>query len=162
MYLPPDAILPKLIQRGLSTGCSSLRIAPAWVHDIGCSSAPVLHGLQLLPDPLLYHGLLYSSCSFSQELVFLWASQQAACGDLLYIVPHSLQKDILLQHGILHDLQEKFCSGAWNIFSFSFFADLGVFRVLSLTFFFIPLSQLQLSSISPPPHFLNVLSQRHS
>jgi len=41
----------------------------------------------------------------------------------------------LLHHGLLHRLQGNLCSGTWSTSSPSFLADLGVYRVVYLTFF---------------------------
>ena len=46
---------------------------------------------------------------------------------------HGLQGHNLPHHGIYHGLQGKLCFGAWSISSPSFFTDLGVCRVVSLT-----------------------------
>ncbi|KAM9599800.1 uncharacterized protein ACIBXB_003644 [Morphnus guianensis] len=46
---------------------------------------------------------------------------------------HGLQGDSLPHRGLPHGLQGNLCSGAWSISSPSFFTDLGVCRVVSLT-----------------------------
>ena len=47
---------------------------------------------------------------------------------------HGLQGDSLPHHGLPHGLQGNLCSGAWSTSSPSFFTDLGVCRVVSLTY----------------------------
>ena len=47
---------------------------------------------------------------------------------------HGLQGDSLPHHGLHHGLQGNLCSGAWSTSSPSFFTDLGVCRVVSLTY----------------------------
>jgi len=55
--------------------------------------------------------------------------------DICYTVDlHGLQGDDLPHHGLLHGLQGNLCSGTWSISSPSFFTDLGVCRVVSLTY----------------------------
>jgi len=46
---------------------------------------------------------------------------------------HGLQSDSLPYHGLLHRLQGNLCSRAWSTSSPSFFTDLGVCGVVSLT-----------------------------
>jgi len=46
---------------------------------------------------------------------------------------HGLWGDSLPHHGLLHRLQGNLCSGSWSMFSPSFFTDLGVCRLVSLT-----------------------------
>ena len=66
---PWDAVLPKLILRGLPTGSSSSRTAPTWLRTTGSipqeQTAPawVPHRRQFPPDPLLLRGLLSTGCS---------------------------------------------------------------------------------------------------
>ena len=47
---------------------------------------------------------------------------------------HGLQGHSLPHHGLLHELQGNLCSSAWSTSSSSFFTDLGVCRVVSLTY----------------------------
>jgi len=47
---------------------------------------------------------------------------------------HGLQADSLPHNGLHHKLQGNLCSGAWSTSSPSFFPDLGVCRVISLTY----------------------------
>jgi len=49
-------------------------------------------------------------------------------------VLHGLQVDSLPHYGLLHGLQGSLCSSAWNASSPYFFTDLGVCRVVSLTY----------------------------
>jgi len=60
---------------------------------------------------------------------------------------HGLEGDSLPHHGLHHRLQGNLCSGAWSIASLSFFTDLGIYRVLSLTY----------SHYSIPLYFFSVL-----
>ena len=50
------------------------------------------------------------------------------------MVLHGPQGDNLHHHGLHHRLQGNLCSGTWSTSSPSFFTDLGVCRVVSLTF----------------------------
>jgi len=71
---------------------------------------------------------------------------------------HGLQGHSLPHHGLLHGLQGNLCSGAWSTSSTSFFVDLGVCRVVSLT-----CSHSSLPAASPQPFlppFFNTLSRR--
>lgn len=70
--LPWDAILPKLILRGLPTGSSSSRTAPTWLHTTGSipqgqtAPARVPHEwVAAAPRLLLLRGLLSMGCSSS-------------------------------------------------------------------------------------------------
>jgi len=90
-------------------------------------------GVHLLWDRVL-HGLQVDSCS-TMDL-------------------HGLQGHTLPHHALLHGLQGYLHSNIWSTLSYSFFADLSVCRVVSLTY----------SHFSLPaavPQGLNVLSQRH-
>jgi len=63
---------------------------------------------------------------------------------------HGLQADSLPHHGLHHRLQGKnLCSGTWSISSSSFFTDLGVCKVVSLTY-----SHSSLSTAGPQQVFL--------
>ena len=84
---------------------------------------------------------------------------------------HGLQGHSLPHHGLHHGLQENLCSSAWSSSSPSFFTELGVCRVVSLTcshsFLLVAWRQLVASShtnypCSPPaiktlPHKSNTL-----
>ena len=72
---------------------------------------------------------------------------------------HGLQGDSLPHHGLPHGLQGNLCSGAWSTSSPSFFPDLGVCRVVPLTYSHSSLLTAVAQCFSPP--FLNMLSQRH-
>ncbi|KAM9590481.1 uncharacterized protein ACIBXB_005737 [Morphnus guianensis] len=72
---------------------------------------------------------------------------------------HGLQGDSLPHHGLHHGLQGNLCSGAWSISSPSFFTDLGVRRVVSLT---CSHSSLRLPFLSVPATFFllkNVITE---
>ena len=136
--LPRDAVLPKLILRGLSTGSSSSRTTPIWVLITASAcqeqTAParVPHGRQLPPDPLLLCGLLSTGCSSSPgpapaealhglqpppghiHLLHRGLLNGLQRGDLLRRGTHGLQGDSLLHHRPLHGLQGNFSSGAWS------------------------------------------------
>ena len=73
---------------------------------------------------------------------------------------HGLQGHSLPHHGLHHGLQGNLCSGTWSTSSPSFFPDLGVCRVVSLTSSH-PSLQLQLLLRRNFFPFLNMLSQRH-
>ena len=50
------------------------------------------------------------------------------------MVLHGPQGDNVHHHGLHHRLQGNLCSGTWSTSSPSFFTDLGVCRVVSLTY----------------------------
>ncbi|KAK4832092.1 hypothetical protein QYF61_020707 [Mycteria americana] len=81
-------------------------------HGISTGSQPP-SGTHLLQHGVL-HGLQVDICS-TMDL-------------------HGLQGDTLPHHGLHHRLQGNLCSGAWSTSSTSFFTDLGVCRVVSLTY----------------------------
>ena len=107
-------------------GYSSSRTAPAWVprgvtsparsllqHGLSTGSQPPLGHIPLLQHGV-FHGLQVDVCST--------------------INLHGVQGDSLPHHGLPHGLQGNLCSGAWSTSSPSFFTDLGVCRVVSLTY----------------------------
>ena len=65
---------------------------------------------------------------------------------------------VLPHHGVLHRLQGNLCSGAWSTCSPSFFTDLGVCRIISLTYslFSLPAAVVQFF-----PLLKFILSQTH-
>jgi len=64
---------------------------------------------------------------------------------------YGLQGDNLPHHGLLHKLQENFCSGSWSTPSPSVFTDLGVCRAVALTYFHSLQLKLPLPSVFFPP-----------
>ena len=66
---------------------------------------------------LLWHGVLHGLQVYVCSIINL----------------HGLQRMNLSHHGLHHGLQESVCSGTWSTSSHSFFTDLGVCRVVSLT-----------------------------
>jgi len=105
--LPENLLLCGLI----STGSSSFQ-EPA--------PTQALHRLQLLSGHIhllwrkVLHGLQLDVCST--------------------MVLHGQQWDNLYHHGLHHGLQGNLCSDAWTTYSTCFFTDLGVCRVVSLTY----------------------------
>ena len=88
-------------------------LAPAW--------SP-LHGTTSPARSLLQHGLSTGSQPlWAHAPTLAWGPSQAAGGYQLH-------------HGLLHGLQGNLCSGAWSTSCSSFFTDLGVCRVVSLTY----------------------------
>ena len=71
---------------------------------------------------------------------------------------HGLQVEIcstmdlhgLQGHSLPHGLQGNLCSGAWSTSSHSFFTDLGVCRVVSLTYILTPLSRCCSAAVFSP------------
>jgi len=125
-------------------GCKSFRNpAPAWVPK----------GSPALPANLLRRGLLSPwvrrSCqepapvqaphrvtaSFSHPPPLAWGPFHGLQVEICSTVDlHGLQGDNLAHHGLHHELLGKaLCSGISSTSSTSFFTDLGVCRVVSLT-----------------------------
>uniref|UniRef100_A0A8B9MTF9 SPATS2-like protein n=1 Tax=Accipiter nisus TaxID=211598 RepID=A0A8B9MTF9_9AVES len=73
---------------------------------------------------------------------------------------HGLQGDSLPHQGLHHRLQGNLCSSTWSISSLSFFTDLGVCRVGSLTCSHSSLQLLFLCHSNSFFPFLKMLSQR--
>jgi len=150
--LSRETVLHKLLQQ---FGCSSSRTAPAWVLPTGCSPSGTESptGSQALPAKLLQRGLLSPRVRRSwQEPAPAWAPHGATASfrhppapawgpfhglqvDICSTMDlHGLQRDNLPHHGLQHELQGKtLCSGISSTSSCSFFTDLGVCRVVSLT-----------------------------
>lgn len=106
LFLPHAVVL---LQHGVpSMGYSSLETAPAWVLATGCSPSETdcssTGPLQVLPENLLWCGLLSTACSFCQEPALAWAL-------------HGLQHGYLLQYGVLHGLH-----GVCRVVSLTFLA----------------------------------------
>ncbi|KAM9662266.1 uncharacterized protein ACIBXB_013160 [Morphnus guianensis] len=168
----------------LPRGCSSSRTAPAWVLSTACSPSGA-HCSSV--GPPRGHKSCQKTCSVGSSLHRSAAPARSLlqCGvptgsqppsgthllrrgvlhglqvDICSTVDlHGLQGDSLPHHGLHHGLQGNLCSGAWSISSPSFFTDLGVRRVVSLT---RSHSSLQLPNTSIPTFFsfLKMLSQRH-
>jgi len=109
------------------------------------SSLPLLPSHTFL---LLQRGFVFMGFSFLQgisTLSIIRSSPDCSVHICSTVVLHGLQGDNLHHHDLLHMLQGNICSGAWNISSDSFFTDLGVYVVLSLTFSHSSLSELQSS-----------------
>ena len=100
------------------------RPAPAWLLSTGprvlpraCSSAGSPQG----------HGLLWGTSTRSSTV-----SSTGGRVDICSTMDlHVLQGDNLHHHGLHHGLQGNLCSGTWST---SFFTDLGVCTVVSLTY----------------------------
>ena len=109
---PQAAVLHKLDQHGPFPQSAVLQeqTSPAWVPH------------RVLPENLL-------QCGVSMGCNFLQSISTCSTVDL-----HGLQGDSLSHHGLLHRLQGNICSGAWSTSSPSFFTDLDVWRIVSLTF----------------------------
>ena len=97
------------------------------------------------------------TASFRHPPALVWGPFHRLQVDICSTVDlHGLQEDSLPHHGLLHGLQWNLCS--WSTSCPSFFTNLGVCRVVSLTYSHSSL-QLQLllrSNFSP---FLHTLSQ---
>lgn len=94
------------------TGCSYSRTCPDGVLSTGCSPSE-------------------TDCSSVSPLWAKSPARKPAPGGGL----HGLQGDNFCHHGLLHRLQRNLCSGAWSPSSPSFFADPGVYTVVSFTYF---------------------------
>jgi len=124
--------------------------APAWVPT----------GSRALPANLLRHGLLSPrvrrswrepapartphrvTASFRHPPAPVWGLFHRLQVDIYSTMDlHELQGDSLPHHGLHHELQGKtLCSGVLSTSSLSFFTDLAVCRVVSLTSCHSPLS----------------------
>ncbi|KAM9591171.1 uncharacterized protein ACIBXB_006070 [Morphnus guianensis] len=129
---PRAAVLHELLQHGSFPQGAVLQeqIAPVWVSCGVTSPArkPASAWASLFP---------WVHRSF-QEPAPAWASHgvTASFGRIHLLwhgVLHGLQGDSLPHHGLHHGLQGNLCSGAWSTSFPSFFTDLGVCRVVSLT-----------------------------
>ena len=107
---PWAAVLQELLQRGsFFTGCS----------PSGPSPACLPHRPQFLPENLLLHGLLSTSCTSCQKPAPVWALHGLQLPWehirlLWHGVLHRLQRDNLLHLGLLHGVKGLLCSGAWS------------------------------------------------
>jgi len=145
--------------RVLPLGCSSSRHAPARVLPTGCSpsgtgcSSVGPHGITSPASKLLWRGLLPPRVRRSwQDPAPVWAPHRVTASFKHPPAPawgpfhglqveicstvdlHGLQGDSLPHCGLHHELQEKaFCSNVSSTSSPSFFTDLGVCKVVSLT-----------------------------
>ena len=120
----------KLLQRGSPLGSQAL---PANLLQCGLLS---LHGSTGPGRSLLQHGLPMGSQPPSGIHLLRHGVFHSLQVDICSIVNlHGLQGDNLPHHGLHHRLQGKknFCSSVWSTSSPSFFTDLGVCRVFSLT-----------------------------
>ncbi|KAM9590846.1 uncharacterized protein ACIBXB_005895 [Morphnus guianensis] len=166
----------------LPTGCSSSRTAPAWVlstvcspSGTDCSSVGPPRGHKSCQKICSVGSSLHRSAGPARSLLqrrVPTGSQPPSgthllrCGvlhglqvDICSTVDlHGLQGDSLPHHGLHHRLQGNLCSGAWSISSPSFFTDLGVRRVVSLT---CSHSSLRLPNTPVPTFFLlkNVITE---
>ena len=142
----------------LPMGCRSSQTAPAWVPSTACSPSGAdcssvgpprghkscqktcsvgssLHGSTGPARNLLQWGLPTGSQPPSGIHLFRHGVLHGLQVDICSTVDlHELQGDSLPHHGLPHGLQGNLCSGTWSISSSSFFTDLGVCRVVSLTF----------------------------
>jgi len=123
---------------------------------------------QVLSENLLQHGILFlhRSTGPAKEPASAQASHRVIASLSIHLLQHGVlhglqvdicstvdlhgvQGDSLPHHGLHHRLHGNLCSGTWSNFSPSFFADLGVCRVISLTC--SPLSLLLLHMFFSPP-----------
>jgi len=162
--LPWDTVLHKLLQHGSLPRGAVLQkqVAPTWVsHEVVSSAskpaptwAPLSMGAQVLPQacssvgcPQVHSILQASTCSsMGSSPGCRWISAPPWTSSL----PH---------HGFLQGLQGNLCSSAWSTSSPSFFTDLGVCGVVSLT---LSHSSLWLQLLMPRGFFfpfLIILSQ---
>ncbi|KAM9591464.1 uncharacterized protein ACIBXB_006257 [Morphnus guianensis] len=160
----------------LPTGCSSSRTAPAWVLSTVCSPSGTdcssvgpsrghksfqktcssvgssLHRSAGPARSLLQRGVPSGSQPPSGTHLLRRGVLHGLQVDICSTVDlHGLQGDSLPHHGLHHGLQGNLCSGAWSTSSPSFFTDLGVCRVVSLT---CSHSSLRLPFTSVPTFFL--------
>jgi len=118
------------------TSCSSM--CPS--HGVQSSRSRLLQcgspvGSQALPAKLLQCGLLSTAAAPacvlhglqlpSGHVHLLWRGSSTGCSvDIFSIIDlHGLQRDNLLQHGLLYGLQGNLSLGAWSISSPSFFSS---------------------------------------
>lgn len=150
MFLPRDAILPKLILCGLPTGCSFPSAASTWLCTTGltlqalphagpsqAAAPPALqlppgtapHRLQLWPRVTL-QGLSMSCAFFRPHQHCTVGSSTAACGNLFHMVPVGCRGTACPTMGLSMSLSELLL-GAWDT---AFCTYLGVCRAASLSF----------------------------
>jgi len=100
-----------------------------------CPSVGPSHRVQSFRNRLIQHGLPMGSQPPSDIHLLRWCSLPWATGGyLLHCGLRGLQGNSLPHHGLHHELPGKtLCSIILNIFSPSFFTDLGVCSVVSLT-----------------------------
>jgi len=135
------------------TNCSSVgafhRVQSFRNRLLQCGSPT---GSQVLPANLLQPGLSTESQPPS-GIHLLWRAilhglQVDICSTMDL---HGLQWDSLPHYGLLHGLEGNLCSGTWSISSSSFFTDLGVCRVVCLTYsLFYPFAVFSPSLICYP------------
>jgi len=111
--------------------------ASAWVpHGVtSCASKPARVWAPLSTSPQVLPGTC-SSMGFPWGNSLLWVHLPACvwgppCDICFTVNLCELQRDSLCYHGLHHGLQQNFCASAWSTSSLSFFADLGVYRVVS-------------------------------
>jgi len=122
-----ETVLHELLQRKSFPRATVLQeqTAPAWVpHGV---TSPASR-----PAPAwALHGV---TASFTHSPAPAWGPFHGLLMDLCSTVDlHGLQGDSLPHHGLLHGLQGNLCSSTWSTSSSSFFTDLGVCRIVSLT-----------------------------
>jgi len=119
------AALHKLVQHGSLSWCAVLQeqTAPVWVTS----------GTTVPTRRLFQHGLSTGSQLPSGHIhVVRRGVLHRLKVDICFTVDlHGLQGDNLPHHGSLHWLQVNLCSSTWST---SFFTDLGVCKVVSLTY----------------------------
>ena len=125
----------RLLQHGSPPG---LQVLPANLLQHG---SPLHTGPQVLPGACFSAGSQHSvtplhrvTASFGDPPAPAWGTSWAAGEDLLHLGPPWAAEGSLPHHGLLHRLQGNLCSGARSTSSPSFFTDLGVCRVVSLTY----------------------------
>ncbi|KAM9590835.1 uncharacterized protein ACIBXB_005885 [Morphnus guianensis] len=140
---PQAAVLHKLLQHGSFPRCAVLQAqtAPAWApHGVTSPARKPAPWAPLSTDPQVLPGAC-SSAGFPRGHSLLRETHLLRRGvlhglqvDICSTMDlHGLQGDSLPHHGLHHRLQGNLCSGAWSTSSPSFFTDLGVCRVVSLT-----------------------------
>jgi len=140
----------RLLQRGSPTGSQAL---PANLLQRGLHS-PQVHGSWQVPAPVQApHGI---TASLRHPPALAWGPIQGLQVEICSTLDlHGLQGNNLPHHGLHHELQGKgLCSGILSTSSPSFFTDLGVCRVVSLTSSHSPL----LTANSPQRFFFFFLS----
>jgi len=117
---------PQVCQGGRNGGLQS-------VHNT-ISAAPSSSHFFPTPVWILSMGYSPSRADCSCMGCSPWTTVPARKPAPLWVL-YRMQGDNLCHHGLLHGLQGNFCSSTWSTSSPSFSFDLGVCRVVCLTFF---------------------------
>jgi len=140
------AVLQTLLQHGSLSWSTALQewTSPAWVPRM----------LHALPENLLLCELRSTGRSTLQGISTccgMRSSMGCSVDICCTVVFDGLHGGNMCHHSLYRGLQGNLCSGAWSTSSHSFFADPGVCRAVSLTFF------LLLSPTAAAQHFLPFL-----